>query len=157
MRPTKEESKNTEAVFPKKAMKDRKKKFLKEKKQRKRGKSITGEVDDEDQAAEDRERKIMTDTTRPAFGEQAQQPIKVMLPAWHFRSHAFLWAMSLNVSINHVLLGRFDVVVIMRVECNGACSLSSQLAHKGFEATLGLVARGELSALSAAQEVHIQG
>ena len=49
-----------QALFPKKGMKDRKRDYLKERKQRKKGKKLTTEEDEEDLKAEERERIIRT-------------------------------------------------------------------------------------------------
>ena len=73
-----------EALFVKKPMKERKKQYLKERKLRKKGKSVLDDDEEAERLAEERETRIMTDSNRPTFGEQAKQPLKVKILNWIF-------------------------------------------------------------------------
>jgi hypothetical protein len=63
-----------ETLYGVKAMKAKKREFLKKRKLRKRGK---GGGEDEGEGA--LEASVMTDRHKPAFGEQAMQPLKVQI------------------------------------------------------------------------------
>ena len=64
-------------LYPKKAMKAKKKEFLQKKKlRRKQDSKVIGEADGSEDES-DLEERVMTDQHKPAFGEQAMQPLKV--------------------------------------------------------------------------------
>ena len=62
-------------------MKEKKKQYLRNKKLKRQGKL---DNDDDYLRAEQREKEIMTDRSKPVFGEQAKQPIKIyhMASVW---------------------------------------------------------------------------
>ena len=64
-------------LFPKKAMKAKKKEFLQRKKLRRKQDPKTITEADSDREDSDLEERLMTDQHKPAFGEQALQPLKV--------------------------------------------------------------------------------
>lgn len=68
--------------FAHKTMKEKKKQYLRNKKLKRQGKL---DNDDDYLRAEQREKEIMTDRSKPVFGEQAKQPIKVSVSRYQTR------------------------------------------------------------------------
>lgn len=67
-----------ESLYPQKAMKAKKKEFLARRKLKKKSRQLPSKEDGSDGGlGADLEASILKDVHRPAFGEQAQQPLKV--------------------------------------------------------------------------------
>ena len=106
----------TDSLYPKKAMKAKKKEFLARRKQRKkpvmqRGADDGSEADSE----EDVEARLMKDVHKPAFGEQAMQPLKVS----QFPGH-LLFLQLLKHLANH----QFDINIICPLAQSQSCRVS---------------------------------